>query len=78
MAVVRVELAGRGYDVRVERGLLSRLAHECGALLRKTRVPIVTDANVHAAWGNPVEASLRAAGHEPRWHILAPGEASKS
>ncbi len=78
MAVIAVDLAGRGYEVRVERGLLTRVAYECGPLLRKTRVPIVTDRNVHAAWGAAVEASLRAAGHEPRWRILAPGEASKS
>ena len=78
MAVIPVDLAGRGYQVRVERGLLTRVAQECGALLRKKRVPIVTDANVHAAWGGAVEASLRAAGHEPRWHVLSPGEASKS
>ncbi len=78
MAIIPVDLAGRGYEVRVERGLLARVAEECGPLLRKPRVPIVTDSNVCAAWGSAVEASLRAAGHEPRWHVLAPGEASKS
>ena len=34
--------------------------------------------NVHAAWGGVVETALRDAGHEPRWRILPPGEATKS
>ncbi|GGC02158.1 3-dehydroquinate synthase [Novosphingobium endophyticum] len=41
-------------------------------------MPIVTDANVHAAWGDVVEASLRDNGHEPHWRILPPGEKTKS
>ena len=35
MAVIRVELAGRAYDVRVSGGLLADLPGQCGALLRK-------------------------------------------
>ena len=46
MAVIRVELAGRAYDVRVGGGLLADLPAQCGALLRKRQVPIVSDANV--------------------------------
>jgi len=78
MAVIDVNLAGRPYEVRVGPGLLARTGEECRPLLRKQRVPIVTDANVHAAWGGPVGASLIAAGFEPRWKILPPGEATKS
>ncbi|MBW8784917.1 MAG: 3-dehydroquinate synthase [Novosphingobium sp.] len=78
MAVIPVDIAGRPYEVRVARGLLHEVAAQCGIRLRKTRVPIVTDARVHVAWGGTVAASLEAAGHEPRWRILPPGEASKS
>jgi len=78
MAVIPVELAGRSYEVRVGAGLLADVAGQCGGLLRKTRVPIVTDANVAGHWRAAVEASLIAAGHEPRWLVLQPGEASKS
>jgi 3-dehydroquinate synthase len=78
VAVIPVAIAGRPYEVRVGTGLLADLANQCGERLRKRRVPIVTDANVHAAWGAAVEAALAAAGHEPRWRILPPGEASKS
>ena len=78
MAVIPVDIAGRPYEVRVAPGLLADLAGQCGALLRKARVPIVTDVNVHAAWGATVEQSLVAAGFEPRWKVLPAGEATKS
>ena len=78
MTTIPVDIAGRPYEVRIGAGLLSDLAGQCGARLRKARVPIVTDAHVHAAWGAVVAASLTAAGHEPVWRILPPGEATKS
>jgi 3-dehydroquinate synthase len=33
---------------------------------------------VHAAWGQVIEAALLDNGHEPRWRVLPPGEATKS
>lgn len=78
MAVIPVNIAGRPYEVRVGAGLLAELAVHCSGRLRKRGVPIVTDANVHARWGDVVEASLRAHGHEPHWRILPPGEGTKS
>ncbi|MBX7541795.1 3-dehydroquinate synthase [Qipengyuania sphaerica] len=78
MAVIPVELAGRSYEVRVERGLLADIAGQAAPFLRKARVPIVADANARAHWGAVVEQSLEAAGKEPRWYEVAPGEGSKS
>jgi len=78
MPVIPVELAGRPYEVRVGSGLLADLPGQCGALLRKQRVPLVTDANVARAWQAPVAEALAAAGHEPRWLVLEPGEGAKS
>lgn len=78
MAVIPVALAGRSYEVRVDGGLLADLPAQCGRLLRKRRVPIVTDANVAARWRDVVQASLVAGGFEPRWIVLDPGEATKS
>jgi 3-dehydroquinate synthase len=78
MAMIPVGIAGRPYEVRVAPGLLANVAAQCGAMLRKQRVPIVTDAKVHAAWGETVGASLIAAGFEPRWKVLPSGEATKS
>lgn len=78
MAVISVDIAGRPYEVRVGAGLLAELVPHCRGRLRKRVVPIVTDTNVHAAWGGLVDASLRENGHEPHWRILPPGEQTKS
>jgi 3-dehydroquinate synthase len=78
MAVIPVDIAGRPYEVRVGAGLLAELVPHCRGRLRKRDVPIITDSNVHAAWGEVVEASLRDNGHEPHWRILPPGEPTKS
>ncbi len=81
MAVIPVHTGASGvrsYDVRIGHGLIDDIAVEVGPLLRKRRVPIVTDRNVRAAWGNALGAALDAADYEPCWHIVEPGEASKS
>jgi 3-dehydroquinate synthase len=78
MAVIPVDVAGRPYEVRVGAGLLAELVPHCRGKLRKRDVPIVTDANVHAAWGDVVEKALRDHGHEPHWRILPAGEQTKS
>ncbi len=78
MAEITVNLAGRSYHVRVKRGLIGDFANQCGPLLRKRRVPIVTDENVRAAWGDTLATSLEAAGKEPRWLVHKPGESAKS
>lgn len=78
MAVIPVAIAGRPYEVRVATGLLARVGEECGERLRKPRVPIITDAHVHAAWGATVEASLTSVGKQAVWRVLPPGEQTKS
>ena len=78
MAVIRVGLAGRAYPVVVGTGLLAPLRAELAPLLRKTRVPVVADANARAAWGLTLEQGLAGAGKETRWFELRPGESSKS
>ncbi|HWK42949.1 MAG TPA: 3-dehydroquinate synthase [Croceibacterium sp.] len=78
MAVIPVELAGRAYEVRVGSGLLADIPTQCGKLLRKSRVPLVTDVNVAAHWRETVGSALSSAGFEPRWLVLDPGEGAKS
>ena len=78
MALIPVVLAGRSYEVRVAAGLLADLPQQCSPRLRKRRVPLVTDANVYAAWGQTVEHALHEGGHEAAWRILPAGEATKS
>jgi 3-dehydroquinate synthase len=78
MAVIAVDIAGRPYEVRVGAGLLTDLVPQCQGRLRKRSVPVVTDNNVHAAWGGVVDKALRDHGHEPHWRVLPPGEGAKS
>ena len=78
MAVIPVNVSGAPYEVRIGAGLLASLVEQCSGKLRKRRVPVVTDANVHAAWGQTVENALHDGGHEAAWRILPAGEASKS
>ncbi|MFZ9396179.1 MAG: 3-dehydroquinate synthase [Erythrobacter sp.] len=78
MAVIRVELGGRSYDVLVGRGLLEDAAQHAAGLLRKPTVTVVADANAHALHGARLERALAAAGHGVAWYDVAPGEGSKS
>ncbi|MDE2412803.1 MAG: 3-dehydroquinate synthase [Sphingomonadales bacterium] len=78
MAVIPVALADAPYEVRVGTGLLATLVEQCRGKLRKRRVPIVTDAHVHAAWGAVIENALHEGGHEAAWRVLPPGESTKS
>ncbi len=78
MAVIKVALAGRPYEVRVEAGLLQNVAQHCAPFLRKKSVPIVTDENVARHWREAISASFTAAGYQPHWHVLPPGEQAKS
>jgi 3-dehydroquinate synthase len=78
MAVIRVEAASAAYDVRVEPGLLGEVGRHCAPLLRKRRVPVVTDRNDAAAGRETVEAALAREGFTGSWLELPPGEATKS
>ncbi len=76
--MIPVALGGRSYEVRIGGGLLADLPAQCGALLRKKRVPIVTDANVAEHWRSAVDQALHSQGFESRWLIHRPGEPTKS
>ncbi|WP_435417822.1 3-dehydroquinate synthase [Parerythrobacter aurantius] len=78
MAVIRVELAGRSYDVFVERGLLSKAGALAAPFLRRQAVPVVADANAWAHHGETLTEALGEAGHTVELFLVAPGEDSKS
>ena len=78
MPIIPVDIAGRPYEVRVGHGLMADFAAQCGARLRKAVVPVVTDANVKAAWGEAIDASLTSAGKSAAWMVLPAGESTKS
>lgn len=77
MAVIRVELAGPGYDVHVARGLLADAAALAKDFMRKSVVPVVADANAWGHHGATLTRSLAQAGREVALFQVAPGEDSK-
>ncbi|MGB7409043.1 MAG: 3-dehydroquinate synthase [Pontixanthobacter sp.] len=77
MAVIRVELAGRAYDVIVGHGILSEIAELAASFLSKPTVPIVADVNARSAHGANLAASLKEAGLTAHWFDVPSGEASK-
>ncbi|MFG1397803.1 3-dehydroquinate synthase [Roseixanthobacter pseudopolyaromaticivorans] len=75
---VRVDLAGRPYDIAIGPGLLGGIGARIAALRPGARVAIVTDENVAEQHLGTVEAALTHAGIAHSAVIVAPGEKSKS
>ena len=78
MPVIRVELAGRSYDVAVGAGLLAQAGELAGDYIRKDRVAAVADRNSHRHHGGQLEAALATRGVEVDWYITEPGEQAKT
>lgn len=78
MDVVRVELGGRAYDVRIGPHLLEKAGELAGALLRKDTVPVVADANAWKHHGARLTSGLEVVGKGVALFEVASGENSKS
>ncbi len=69
--------AGKGYEILIEKGILS----SCGEYIRKIsnakKVCIVSDSNVFPLYGERVKASLECSGFEALCFVFEAGEASK-
>ena len=78
MALVRVALGARSYDILIEQGALDRAGTILAPYARKGRLVVVTDANVAKAQLPRLDASLRAADIAVEPIILPPGEQTKS
>ncbi len=76
--LLRVDLAGRPYDIAIGAGLLTGIGARIAALRPGARVAIVTDTNVAAHHLDTVETSLRAAGITSANIVVTPGEKTKS
>ncbi|MEI9928844.1 MAG: 3-dehydroquinate synthase [Sphingomonas sp.] len=77
MTLVRVALGERGYDVRIEAGLLARAGAALAPLARGRTMAIVTDAHVLPHL-ETLRASLADAGIASEPIVLPPGEGTKS
>jgi 3-dehydroquinate synthase len=78
MAIVKVALGARSYDIRIEQGALDRAGDLLAPYARKGRLVVVTDAHVATAQLPRLDASLGAAGIAVEPIILPPGEQTKS
>ncbi len=76
--LVRVELAGRSYDIKIGSGLLHNAANHIAPLLKRKYVAIVTDDNVAATHLASLQAAFASAGIESKAIILPAGESTKS
>lgn len=70
--------ASREYDVRVERGALSRLGEWTRQTVGGQTAALVSDDTVCALYGAQAEASLRQAGYRVVSFVFPHGEASKT
>lgn len=78
MALVRVALDTRSYDIVIEQGGLDHAATHLARHARKGRLVVVTDAHVAATQLPRLDASLRTADIVIEPIILPPGEKTKS
>ncbi|MCA0303848.1 MAG: 3-dehydroquinate synthase [Proteobacteria bacterium] len=74
---IRVDLAGRAYDIAIGPGLLDRAGELCRPLLAAPRVTIVSDATVAPLYGARLAASFAAAGIAATAVTVPAGESSK-
>jgi 3-dehydroquinate synthase len=77
-ATIAVDVAGAPYEVRIAPGLIDQLGHAVRPFVRKTVVPVVTDAHVAAQWRARVDQALGTVGLTGHWLVQPPGEATKS
>ena len=75
---VRVDLAGRGYDIAIGRGLLAELGNRLQELRPGTSAVIVTDERVAQHHLSAALSALESAGIRSSRVIVPAGEASKS
>jgi 3-dehydroquinate synthase len=78
METVRVDLAGREYDIRIGSGLIAGAGAHIGPLLPRPFTVIVTDETVAGLHLEPFRQGLGAAGITSEAIVLPPGEATKS
>lgn len=74
---VKVDLAGRAYDIAIGPKLIDRVGELARPLLARPKVIIVTDETVAPLYGSRVYQSFAAAGVETKLAVLPSGEASK-
>ena len=79
MKTLTVDLPGREYDIKIEKGLLDRAGECCREVLPKARrMAVVTDSNVAPLYLQRVLDSLARSGFAAEGIVIPAGESSKS
>lgn len=69
--------AGSGYEILIEKGILSSCSEHIKNISRAKKVCIVSDTNVFPLYGATVKAQLEIAGFEVITYVFPAGESSK-
>lgn len=69
--------AGKGYDILIEKGIISDCAEYIKEVSSAKKVCIISETNVFPLYGETVKKELEAAGYIVYTHIFQAGEASK-
>ncbi|MFI4999391.1 MAG: 3-dehydroquinate synthase [Reyranellales bacterium] len=75
--IVRVDLAGRGYDIAIGPGLIDRIGELSARLLAAPKVVVVSDDTVAPLYGARLTASFKKAGIAATTITVPAGEGSK-
>lgn len=75
---IRVDLAERGYDIRIGTGILERLGREVVSLGVRGKVAVVTNPKVFKLHGSSAVRSLKKAGLDVRVFKIPDGERYKT
>jgi len=79
MKTLTVDLPGREYDIRIERGCLAAAGEAVRAVCpRAGRLFVVTDKNVAPLYLDRLLSALRGAGFDAAAHVLPAGERTKA
>ncbi len=70
--------AGKGYDIFIEKGILSSCGEYIKAVSPAKTVCIVSDTNIYPLYGETVKNSLESAGYNVISYIFKAGEESKT
>ncbi len=78
MQVLRVNLPGREYDIKIEKGILDHSGELISLIHKPCKIAVVTDSNVGPLYGERVITSLKDSGFAPFLITIPAGESSKS
>ena len=78
MKILRVNLPGREYDIKIEKGLLSKCGEHLLEVASCCKVAVITDSNVAPLYSDKTLSSLKSCGFDATLITVAPGEGSKS